>query len=618
MIKKILLILVWISMISLTFATANTQAVNTDTNFYVSIINLLNLIWMPFAILAGKLLTNDFVYGSFMHLDVILWKIWQFSKTISYYILAFILFFSIFSFFVWKTKNIWSTLFKIVMAAILIDLSWFLIWALLDISTLLLISVGAFPMKIINETNVISPQVKYCEEFDLNYKWKLSQILTCKKEVTKQADEFLSKANTLAGPLVYIWQSILWINKKWDTIVKKTKKNNGSKKDIIKVISIWTMIQLVAVVLFVIPIIILVFIGIVRIFWLRIYIWFSPLIILDQIFWWKVLSNKPQFQFKNMIWLIFQPVFIVFAMWISVIFLVSIQSAFTSKQTEKGLKELGICWKNENSFCMTDDTGKNKPVITIVWNLMREFISDTWWVIGYMTLFILTLLVLWSMIKVATKSSEITASISENIYNFAEESLKSIKFIPTPAGRVGIGALQMAMRKSILKRDFETKAAQQASEFLEKLWFKNKSDIDIWMVSEFNEKIVIARNFNTWLPDMLKFLDEVAKRKEDLIPAYAPNFQNAIYNAMERLYSIDSSAKTLFKNVGWAKDGRLVSKEKLFANQEFWKFLTGLFKNLHNPSIQGISNFSTLYHNVTGWVNNLISQPVKNYADKSQ
>ena len=618
MIKKILLVLVWISMIGLTFATANTQAVNTDTNFYVSIINLLNLIWMPFAILAGKLLTNDFVYGSFMHLDVILWKIWQFSKTISYYILAFILFFSIFSFFVWKTKNIWSTLFKIVVAAILIDLSWFLIWALLDISNLLLVSVGAFPMKIINETNVISPQVKYCEEFDLNYKWKLSQILTCKKEVTKQADEFLSKANTLAGPLVYIWQSILWINKKWDTIVKKTKKNNGSKKDIIKVISIWTMIQLVAVVLFVIPIIILVFIGIVRIFWLRIYIWFSPLIILDQIFWWKVLSNKPQFQFKNMIWLIFQPVFIVFAMWISVIFLVSIQSAFTSKQTEKGLKELGICWKNENSFCMTDDTGKNKPVITIVWNLMREFISDTWWVIGYMTLFILTLLVLWSMIKVATKSSEITASISENIYNFAEESLKSIKFIPTPAGRVGIGALQMAMRKSILKRDFETKAAQQASEFLEKLWFKNKSDIDIWMVSEFNEKIVIARNFNTWLPDMLKFLDEVAKRKEDLIPAYAPNFQNAIYNAMERLYSIDSSAKTLFKNVGWAKDGRLVSKEKLFANQEFWKFLTGLFKNLHNPSIQGISNFSTLYHNVTGWVNNLISQPVKNYADKSQ
>lgn len=319
-----------------------------------------------------------------------------------------------------------------------------------------------------------------------------------------------------------------------------------------------------------------------------------------------------------MIWLIFQPVFIVFAMWISVIFLVSIQSAFTSKQTEKGLKELGICWKNENSFCMTDDTGKNKPVITIVWNLMREFISDTWWVIGYMTLFILTLLVLWSMIKVATKSSEITASISENIYNFAEESLKSIKFIPTPAGRVGIGALQMAMRKSILKRDFETKAAQQASEFLEKLWFKNKSDIDIWMVSEFNEKIVIARNFNTWLPDMLKFLDEVAKRKEDLIPVHAPNFQNAIYNAMERLYSIDSSAKTLFKNVGWAKDGRLVSKEKLFANQEFWKFLTGLFKNLHNPSIQGISNFSTLYHNVTGWVNNLISQPVKNYTDKSQ
>jgi hypothetical protein len=50
-------------------------------------LNILNLIWLPLAILAGKLFTNDFVYGTFMHMDVVLWKIWNFSKNVSLIIL---------------------------------------------------------------------------------------------------------------------------------------------------------------------------------------------------------------------------------------------------------------------------------------------------------------------------------------------------------------------------------------------------------------------------------------------------------------------------------------------------------------------------------------------------
>jgi len=223
------------------------------------------------------------------------------------------------------------------------------------------------------------------------------------------------------------------------------------------------------------------------------------------------------------------------------------------------------------------------------------------------------------MIKIATKSSEITASISENIYKFAEESLKSIRFIPTPAGRVGIWALQMAMKKSVLKRDFETKAAQQASEFLEKLWFKNKSDIKIDLLYELRGKLPSDKEFTLWSSDILSFLKKVAKDYENLIPAYAPNFQEAIYEAMSRLYEIDDTAKNIFKANDWIdkKSGKLISKEKLFANQKFWEFLTWLFKNLHNPSLRWTSKFKVFYSNITGWVTNLISQPIKNYVDKS-
>jgi len=43
-------------------------------------------------------------------------------------------------------------------------------------------------------------------------------------------------------------------------------------------------------------------------------------------------------------------------------------------------------------------------------------------------------MLLWAMIRLSFKSSEITASISDSVYKFSEESLKTVPIIPTPYG----------------------------------------------------------------------------------------------------------------------------------------------------------------------------------------
>ena len=47
------------------------------------------------AILAGKLMTNDFVYGAFIHMDIYLWKIRNIIKNFANFALTGLVLFSI-------------------------------------------------------------------------------------------------------------------------------------------------------------------------------------------------------------------------------------------------------------------------------------------------------------------------------------------------------------------------------------------------------------------------------------------------------------------------------------------------------------------------------------------
>jgi len=594
--KKILILIILGLSMWYAFAFTNTNTSWTPweiSKLILGIINFLNVIWLPFAILAGKLFTNDFVYWSFLHLDVILWKIWNFSKTIANYALAFILFFSIFGLFIWKVKNIWNTLLKLWLATVLINMSWFLVWALIDISTILLISVWSFPLQIIWNAN-ISTRAKFCQDVQISFSWNLTNIVSCKKDKDINASSFLEKANSLAWPLVYIWQSILGINWALDKISKKViYKQKPKWKDVLKVVSLWTMIQFIVVLLFVVPIVILLFIWVVRVFWLWIYIWFSPLIILDQIFGGKILKTKKEFELKNIIWLIFQPVLIVFAMWIAVVFLVGIQSAFIWGKADKWLKELGVCWDKHNALCL-----QSKKVITIQWNLLNDFVNSIWGVFGYIILLLLSTLVLWSMIKVATKSSELTANISQSVYQFAEDTIKAVPIVPI-AGGVGIWAIQKALDRWILKRDFDSIAAKQASWFLSKYGLTSKWDLSIDELKTYTDELKSATNFNMWRNTLIKLMRQIKHSHPDLVPANSPNFRKFIYTSIEDLYPLLWTHKDDLKKI-WFLDshGKKLSESKVFAKREFREFVTWLFMNVDNSNVLTQSNFNAFVNYV--------------------
>ena len=108
------------------------------------------------AILAGKMMTNDFVYGAFIHMDIYLWKIWNIMKNFANFALVGIVMVAIIKSIVGKEalnpkKIITNTL----LAGILIQASRFMMGALIDISTVATASISAFPMSFLkNDTKL--------------------------------------------------------------------------------------------------------------------------------------------------------------------------------------------------------------------------------------------------------------------------------------------------------------------------------------------------------------------------------------------------------------------------------------------------------------------------------
>ena len=94
----------------------------------------------------------------------------------------------------------------------------------------------------------------------------------------------------------------------------------------------------------------------------------------------------------------------------------------------------------------------------------------------------------------------------------------------------------MALQKRILKSDFQTKAAEQADALLKWLHLQTKNDISITDKSTFTKEMREVKSFNSWKDTFMSQLKQIASKYPNLVPAYAPNFQEEIYNALRVLH----------------------------------------------------------------------------------
>ena len=499
--------LIWISLFLVSFMnfsfvfaevpinTSTEQAKKTAQdikNLQLFAEGLYSAVW-PMLTLAGAFMSNSVVYGSFIWMDVMLWKLWNVMRVFANYIIWFILIFSIFTLFLWwkfEKFNPIKLLPQLAVAAVLVNMSWFLIWVCIDISNILTYAVGKLPIHVDNskttEVSFVKPAIKfdskkndpivlwiadknnniipfcsltmsgdyyivkdaYTKTTNKNskneksfcsfyYKWKFYELEVWKKskkisDLVKWANEIKpdkTKWTWIMWPLFTIYGSFLNIA---DTVTFHSWDTASMYME--------TFMKLIFLIAFVIPLIALTVILVVRVVLIWMYIVFSPFIFLFtplKWIWEKLLWEK--WKLSNMCCMIFLPVFVVFAMSMSFVFIKSIN--FNDKSWEWLMYHLWIIPSHKD----------NSIVLDIVWTPdynIKIKVDKVWannvYVNNFSELdkFLLVLIkrifwiwFTWIMVFTALKSCKLTSKIASSIQTFSQWMLASTPFIPVAGGQ---------------------------------------------------------------------------------------------------------------------------------------------------------------------------------------
>ena len=126
------------------------------------VLKVVYIILWPLLVIAGRSLDNTLVYGSVFHLDAPLWKFRNMLKNFANFTLWFLVLFAILKS-IFSNKGAGSfkdetsplgVIKKTLIAGVLIQASWFLTAAMIDLSTVATYAVGGLPMNVIKNTDV--------------------------------------------------------------------------------------------------------------------------------------------------------------------------------------------------------------------------------------------------------------------------------------------------------------------------------------------------------------------------------------------------------------------------------------------------------------------------------
>lgn len=125
------------------------------TNWYTMTAFLRKVIYIllyPILIVAGKLIDNSFVYGEIFNFDAVLWQMWVMARNLADYALWFIFIFYIFKYLIDQGSKQWPKwiISRGLIAGVWIQASWFIMSALIDISTILTYGIWWLPMSVLD------------------------------------------------------------------------------------------------------------------------------------------------------------------------------------------------------------------------------------------------------------------------------------------------------------------------------------------------------------------------------------------------------------------------------------------------------------------------------------
>ena len=412
------------------FAQSSVDWTKDSLDFYQLIIQVLSWIWIVPAAVAGKLLSNEFVFGEIIWLNTYLFRIWNIIRTFSNFLV-----WGLFLWFIFKTiydgsiRASIQRIFKLLIWAALINMSWFLMWVVVDFSLVATTAVSSLPVQVLERTrdqekHNVTIQTKYCvEEGALN-----SENCDQTQTRTLSLDSLRPDADNMWGPIIYMWVGLLWFLR--SDFISRDLRNRET-------IALVELIKIIILLLFTIPVVLLMVVNVIRIFWIWIWVMFSPIIVLVTVLW-DDMPGKSKISEGLKLWeslwsffgLIFQPVVVVWLMWVWLVLMTSMMNIISgSDDTNRA----GTLIQMQLDEQWTLETGLASTQIT--WSIFKEARYRTLWFFGEAILWFFTIFLIRGMIKAWFASSKITANLTTWAMNRWKNFAMSLPVVPFLGGQ---------------------------------------------------------------------------------------------------------------------------------------------------------------------------------------
>lgn len=421
------------------FASGGSESARAVEDIADKIIKFASWGWIFFAIVAGKLMTNDFVYGSILHLDVNLRQIWQVMRSFSNFALGFIFVAYILKSFFSGSGELKQQLPMIIVSAILVQASRFIMAILIDLSTISISAISSLPLQVLDQQrNEQQYSFQMYKRTYIDQSFSVDMENTAKDKsnlMTRELEDILPKADSVSGPLIFLGASVLHTLDY--NFLTQEKLDIGATAVII-------LLKAFVLLMFFVPIVALVVINMMRIFriWMRIIM--SPFIVIDHFLLGKKLASRSKiFDVGSMLALVFQPVAVVWLMSVGLILVVGMASIITGDNDFDDTKEK--FQQQLNYKTISDNTAQvGDPDIGVAYVRGSLFESGSQYVggfLGQMILFVFVIMLLWAILKAANSFSDITKSAVESVYSFAEGMMQSTPIVPFKGWATSVGAL---------------------------------------------------------------------------------------------------------------------------------------------------------------------------------
>lgn len=510
-IKYTLLSAMILFMISPVFAADGNQCTTNSLtqqaiDWFNVLLSLLSRLWIPLATFAGKLMWNGLLYGEMLNLDKVLYYLWNMSRTFANFAVLILIFWKIGEDLLAKKFDGWDMMkyiLKVWGGLLLAHMSWFLVGATIDVSTILTTTVSSLPWTFISGQDNgemrarISQSIKNSssqKRITVNLDSKLcdpKDITTItpeadqnKKERTEQEilDTILPNDNSISWPLMYIGVGVLRIQ---DYMYNSNNSNTITDNLFI------VLVRLAIILMYVFILVLLIVINIIRVVAVWFFVAFAPLLIVLKLAGKDVISQSDalkSFSIGNITKAIFAPVIAVGLMSIGLIVIVIMQW-FLQINNKVERDDVTVSSDQLWSTIWVSEVFETTIAGDILWQDAGNNIKNTF---TNILLIIFTLFILYGITQALTKflKDGIWGQYIEQIGKLWSTALSSLPIIPG-----GISASGVSWTLRWVKDNISSKAKE--------MWF------DMWWGANSVQDNRLQKYLDNalWLPTTIGYED---------------------------------------------------------------------------------------------------------------